>query len=753
MNLSFIETQFPVSKLSKESYKERKANHGQTLTGLGKWWGRKPLILVRAALVGLLLPASGDAAADRDVFLRILTMDEEGLLRRRSKDLTLAELRELLTPHEQRDAFDPDKEKLTYRKTVTKEERASLQSRAFGRLSYDRKLEMCRRPEEIDGPSEASWQVINAHLGTAAASLPELIRELGEKRFGHTPRVGDAFCGGGSIPFEAARIGCEAFGSDLSPVAALLTWAALHIVGGGEETAKEVRQALQTVYDQAKAQIETWGIERNAVGWTADAYLYCHEVQANGWLVPLAPSWIIGERTRTIAVLVPDIAAHTFRIEIRQGVSDAELAAARLEGTWENGVKCPADAQGNAIPPHDRRPLSADSLRGREGLRRWTNEDIVPRPDDVFQERLYCIRWRLPNLETLLWQEQDAGQADPELTKRIAALAAFLTPEQQTELAELRALDGRLSSSPLPDKAEEKERSLRIAALSAAVPETIYRAPDAADLCREEEVLDLLQARFTEWQAKGYIPSALIETGDKTDEPIRTRGYTHWHHLFNPRQLLTLGTFAYLSDAMQFTGAAAVGCLVATGKMADFNSRLVRFVSSPGVEKPVNTFSNQALNTLLNYAMPANRMLGRCLDLFAKCATFPSKSKTIASDARGELAECDIWITDPAYADAINYEELSEFFLAWYDKRLYKLFPEWYTDSKRALAVRGSGEAFRLAMVDCYRNFASRMPDDGMQIVMFTHYSDPICQDNFSSCLRWSACRVEQACQPGGNVT
>ena len=32
-------------------------------------------------------------------------------------------------------------------------------------------------------------------------------------------------------------------------------------------------------------------------------------------------------------------------------------------------------------------------------------------------------------------------------------------------------------------------------------------------------------------------------------------------------------------------------------------------------------------------------------------------------------------------------------------------------------------------------------------------YSDPICQDNFSSCLRWSACRVEQACQPGGNVT
>lgn len=34
---SFIESQFPVSKISKESYKERKAGGGQILTGVGKW--------------------------------------------------------------------------------------------------------------------------------------------------------------------------------------------------------------------------------------------------------------------------------------------------------------------------------------------------------------------------------------------------------------------------------------------------------------------------------------------------------------------------------------------------------------------------------------------------------------------------------------------------------------------------------------------------------------------------------------------
>ena len=77
--------QFPVSKVSKESYKERKANLGQTLTGLGKWWGRKPLILVRATLLGVLMPVSDNPVRDREIFLKILTMDDEGLYLRKSK--------------------------------------------------------------------------------------------------------------------------------------------------------------------------------------------------------------------------------------------------------------------------------------------------------------------------------------------------------------------------------------------------------------------------------------------------------------------------------------------------------------------------------------------------------------------------------------------------------------------------------------------------------------------------------------------
>ena len=202
---TFIETQFPIARLSAESYKERKANNGQTLTRLGKWWGRKPLILVRASILGMLMPASNNPKKDREIYLKILTMDDAG---------TWERCKPAVQRKTNRDAFDD--------------------------LTYAERIATCERPENVAGPSENAWVEINAHLSTTATCLPELIEQLGQRSFGHTPRVGDSFCGGGSIPFEAARIGCEAFGSDLNPVAGLLTWASLNLLGGGKAVQEEV---------------------------------------------------------------------------------------------------------------------------------------------------------------------------------------------------------------------------------------------------------------------------------------------------------------------------------------------------------------------------------------------------------------------------------------------------------------------------------------------------------------------------------
>ena len=222
--------------------------------------GRKPLVVVRAVILGLLMPASGDPRKDRETFLALLTMDEEGLRRRKSRNIPLKEVYRRLADDERPRWFTrtstAEKPKLKATKAAAKREaRAQLQALLFERMSYDEKLRWCDRPEHLAGPSPEAWQRINAHLGIQADSLPALVRELGERRFGRVPRVGDAFCGGGSVPFEAARIGCAAYGSDLNPVAALLTWGALNIVVGGKAVASEVRRAQQAVFEAVDAQV------------------------------------------------------------------------------------------------------------------------------------------------------------------------------------------------------------------------------------------------------------------------------------------------------------------------------------------------------------------------------------------------------------------------------------------------------------------------------------------------------------------
>jgi putative DNA methylase len=89
----------------------------------------------------------------------------------------------------------------------------------------------------------------------------------------------------------------------------------------------------------------------------------------------------------------------------------------------------------------------------------------------------------------------------------------------------------------------------------------------------------------------------------------------------------------------------------------------------------------------------------------------------------------DLWITDPPYADAINYHELGDFFLSWYEKHLPNVFPDWYSDSKKALAVSVAGTDFKRSMVEIYSNLTDNMTDEGMQLVMFTHQDPSVWAD------------------------
>jgi adenine-specific DNA methylase len=650
----FIETQFPLARLSLESYKERKANLGQTLTRLGKWWGRKPLILVRASLLGLLMPSSDDPTMDREVFYKILTMDDAGLWKRKSKRLSAKEIGGILPESEIDDYIDSDGAGPRWKRGLATDVKERLEKLAFARLSYEEKLDYCLRPEEIDGPEPEAWNIINKHLGTTAQNLETLFLQLSEKAFGHRARVGDCFCGGGSVPFEAARLGLEAYGSDLNPVAALLTWGAIHLVGGGKEVQEKVHAAQEEAWKKADAQITEWGIEHDGEGNRADAYLYCVEAKcpATGLWVPLAPSWVIGERTNTVAILRRNDTRNGYDIEIIQNASEKQISIAR-KGTVQGG--CLVD------PENPSRTFSIASLRGDQrgesyGLRLWENDDIVPRPVDVFQERLYCVRWVTP--------------------------------------------DG----------------------------ERYYKSVTEEDLRREEKVLALLKERFSEWQEKGFIPSKKIAPGYNTEQPIRERGWTYWHHLFTPRQLLAYGVLKRNIE-IDSLRENQITNFIGVGRSADFSARLTKWAPQVGYEITTNVFSNQALNTVYNYATRGFLQIQN--SFFIRIPEFALKNNSviIPLDARDVSAISDLWLTDPPYADAVNYHELADFFLAWYEKQLPKLFPEWYADSRAALAVKGTDEDFKKSMVDIYANLVAHMPDEGLQLVMFTHQDSGVWAD------------------------
>ncbi|HAS91820.1 MAG TPA: DNA methylase [Clostridiales bacterium] len=656
---SFIEVQFPVSKVSKESYKERMSNLGQTLTGLGKWWGRKPLVLVRAAILGILLPVSDNLEKDREIFLKLMTMDEDGLILRKFKNLTQKELYELADEDYIKEYMElNDGGMPVYKRGLTKEEKEKIQIHVFNGLSYDDKLKYCNRPEHIENLPENVWCEINAHLETHADSFQSLIEELGIKRFGHRPKIGDVFSGGGSIPFEAARLGADVFASDLNPVASILTWAALNIAGADDEEIEKLREFQKDVYDEVDKLITEWGIEHNEEGHRADSYLYCMETTCPecGYKVPLAPSWVIGKGTKTVAILI-DNGTDGFNIDIVQGANKEKFKESDKSITVrDNYMYCPHCELQTPITSirGDRQGENGETI---SGLRFWEKDEFIPRDTDVFQERLYCIRY----------VKEYTDEKGNKKTKRY------------------------------------------------------YTAPTKEDLQREEKVIKLLKERFKHWQDKGYIPLAKIEEGDKTSEPIRTRGWQFWHQLFNPRQLLINGLFAKISSQLADGQMEKAIGILGLNKCCDWNSKLCIWNAGSGTEKTQNTFTTQALNTLYNYGARATNMYINSWLMNINSCYLDIENIIETKDARNNTETCDLWITDPPYADAVNYHELTEFFLAWNKTLLKRAFPEWYTDSKRVLAVKGTGESFNNSMIEIYNNLNKHMPDNGVQVVMFTH--------------------------------
>jgi adenine-specific DNA methylase len=663
---ALIERVWPAQKISVEAQKERRAVKGQTLTGLGSFWkGRKPLFLVRACILGALLPGTEDVERDLDIFEKLCGIHGCQSASRFRFAPTLDEVLAYGTD-EQIEALIHDVEgDPTFRK-LPRDYRIEQFAGVIARMPFPLMTEKLFRPEEIDEPllTGSVMAEVNEHLGTTAATLAELIEQLGVARFGRTPKIGDVFCGGGSIPFEAARLGCDAFGSDLNPIACLLTWGAFNVLGADEERREELAIAEAEVIARVEREITELGVEHDADGNRAKAYLYCLEAicPRTGWRVPLSPSWIISKSKRVIATLIPDEANKRYDIKVHVASSSEEFASA-VKGTIQSGRMVHVvggEEHSTSIKSlgGDRRSATGETLTN---LRPWAKEDFEPRADDLFQERLYAVQW------------------------------------------------------------------IRKESLGKPRPQTFFASVSPADLEREDGVRRYVKANLASWQAEGLVPDMQIEPGEETSRLLRERGWTHWHHVFTPRDYITLASVlrhnrepeiavlfpSLLNHASKLCQWATTNApLDADGKQAGGARDL-----------PNHVFYNQAFNTFWNYASRASSFLLRDIRVTKETPSISLAGTGTVNNASALDLEtnCDIFITDPPYADAVHYHEISEYFIAWMRKRAPVPFSDWVWDSRRPIAIKGDGEDFRNRMVAAYARMAECMPDNGLQIVMFTH--------------------------------
>ena len=122
-----------------------------------------------------------------------------------------------------------------------------------------------------------------------------------------TPLVVDPFAGGGSIPLEALRLGCEAFASDLNPVACLILKVLLEdIPRHSPKLAEELRCIGAEIKKQAERELADL-YPKNPDGATPIAYLWARAVRCEspncGAEIPLVRSfWLCKKAGRKKAL-------------------------------------------------------------------------------------------------------------------------------------------------------------------------------------------------------------------------------------------------------------------------------------------------------------------------------------------------------------------------------------------------------------------------------------------------------------------
>ena len=552
------EVDFPIAEVSRHAAREKSIRHGHPST-LHLWWARRPLASSRAVLMALLLPDPCDEHCPQE-------------FKARAREILLA-----------------------------------MRTRPGGWDDQVKTDEGLRRTLLRFIADFANWD------NSAKAEYLETGRALVQAAHPEeTPLVVDPFAGGGSIPLEALRLGCEAFASDLNPVACLILKVMLEdIPRHGPGLAEELRKVGAEI--KAKAEKELADLyPKDLDGATPIAYLWARTVRCEapncGAEIPLMRSlWLCRKPNRKWAlrtyVTRPTDGPPQVAFEIFEPESDSDVAAGTVTRARATCVCC------RAVLPPDRVRSQLSAQRGGA--------------DTVFNDEGQRIGGaRMTAIVTLRPGEQGRHYRLPTDADYAAVRKA---QERVAKMLEEWVRGGRQGLCPVPDEPTPNKDTHR--AVGSQIP--LYGITTFGDLftARQKAVLvGLIQSVPTSTESLKSLLGIAIDRvvgGSASTCAWLASGEEVKHAI--PRQNLQM--------VWDFGES---NCLAPASRSWDSSLKSI-----------VNVLESGPLGLANGQVQPAD-----------------ATSHPLPDQAAG------IWFTDPPYYDAIPYADLSDFFLVWLKRTL-----------------------------------------------------------------------------------
>ena len=599
-----IEVSMPLEAINQESAREKSIRHGHPST-LHLWWARRPLAACRAVLFASLVD---DPSAHRDKFP---TEEEQQIERQRLHDLI--------------------------GKIEIEEKRGKSKQVVRGLVSWDDiKTDETGTSPIIEAAQKEIARCLAWDRGDEPPTEPEAVRKYLEK---YAPPVYDPFCGGGSIPLEAQRLGIEAHGSDLNPVAVLITKALIEIPPKFKDKPPVNPEARKT------KDINQW---RGAQGLAEDVRYY--------------GKWMRDEAEKRIGHLYPQV-----ELPDEHGGGEATVVA----WVWARTVKCPNPACGCQMPL-----LNSFKLSTKKGKKAW----IEPNID----------RKRQPPTVSF---EVKTGEGLPPESPKIGRGAKFrcLVCSQVANENDIRTefRSKRNNSQPIAIVAEGQRGRIYLSPNQKQYDIAVSAKPKwKPEEEMNQETSNLVSGRgygITHWNEL-FTSRQLVALTTFSDLVNEVRENIK-QDVFD---IEIKNDSPYLADEVEITtyaNSVATYLAFAVDRLSDRNSTICSWDVSRDSTR--NTFARQAIPMTWDYveANPLSDSTGNflgALDWVVKVV------EQATCNANGVVKQIDattsdiyrksiVVSTDPPYYDNIAYADLSDFFYVWLRRSLGSIYPDLFS--------------------------------------------------------------------------